>query len=121
VAFLRRNRADSEPDLPPDGLTMSVEDIFWIGASPSAKLTHAQRVAARKAPGTVLTGEVLGTGTLKPGDFMISEGSRFEIVRIEAFREHLERVQPPRNVGLVLGAQVDKELFRKGQALRFER
>jgi len=87
VGFLRRNRTDSEPDLPPAGLTMSVEDIFWIGAPPGAKLTSAQRVAARKAPGTVLTGEVLGTGTLKPGDFMISEGSRFEIVRIEAFRE----------------------------------
>jgi hypothetical protein len=121
VGFLRRNRPDAEPDLPPDGLTMTIDEIFWIGAPAGGKLTNAQRVAARKAPGVVLTGEVVGDGTLKPGDFMISGGGRFEIVRIEAFREHLHRVQPPRNVGLVLGAQVDKDRFRKGQVLRFAR
>jgi hypothetical protein len=100
---------------------MSIEDIFWIGAPPGAKLTNAQRAAARKAPGVVLTGEVVGTGTLKPGDFMISDESRFEIMRIEAFRENLDTVEPPRNVGLVLGAQVDKDFFRKGHQVRFAR
>jgi translation elongation factor EF-Tu-like GTPase len=100
---------------------MKIDEIFWIGAPPNAKLTAVQRAAARKAPGTVLTGEILGTGTLKPGDFAHYEGGRYKIQRIEAFRENLERVQPPRNIGLVLGAQVDKDLFHKGQELRFAR
>ncbi len=121
MGFLRRNRPDSEPDLPPDGLAMQIEETFWIGAPADAKLTNVQRAVARTAPGTVLTGEVVGTGMLKPGDFVLHEGSRFEIVRIEVFREHLERVQPPRNVGLVLGTQVDQNLFSTGQQLRFER
>jgi translation elongation factor EF-Tu-like GTPase len=100
---------------------MKIDAIFWIGAPPHAKLTNVQRAAARAAPGTVLAGEVVGTGTLKPGDVALHEGGRFKIERIEVFREHLERVQPPRNVGLVLGAQVNKDLFREGAELRFER
>lgn len=100
---------------------MKIEEIFWIGAPANAKLTGVQRAAARKAPGTVLAGEVVGTGILKPGDFALHEGIRFKIERIEAFRENLDRVQPPRNVGLVLGTQVNKDLFRTGQELRFSR
>jgi translation elongation factor EF-Tu-like GTPase len=100
---------------------MKIDEISWIGAPPNAKLTAVQRAAARQAPGTVLTGEILGTGMLKPGDFVLYEGGRYKIQRIEVFRENLERVQPPRNVGVVLGAQVDKDLFRNGQELHFER
>jgi hypothetical protein len=100
---------------------MKIDEIFWIGAPRNAKLTAVQRAAARKAPGTVLAGEVVGTGTLKPGDFAIHEGSRYKIERIEVFHENLERVQPPRNVGLVLGAHVDQDVFSKGQELSFQR
>jgi hypothetical protein len=100
---------------------MQIDEIVWIGAPPDAKLTTVQRAAARTAPGTVLAGEVVGTGMLKPGDFALHDGARFKIERIQVFRENLDRVQPPRNVGLVLGTQVDKDLFRKGQELRFQR
>jgi hypothetical protein len=100
---------------------MMIEEIVWIGAAPNAKLTTAQRAAARTAPGTVLAGEVVGTGMLKPGDFVLHEGVRFQIERIQVFRENLESVVPPRNVGLVLGTHVNRDLFRKGQELRFQR
>ncbi len=100
---------------------MTIDETFWIGAPRDAKLSAAHRAAARKSPGTVLSGEVVGTGTLKPGDFAIHDAGRFEILWIKAFRENLDRVQPPRNVGLVLGRDVEQELFGKGQQLRFER
>ncbi len=100
---------------------MMIEEIVWVGAPSNAKLTTGQRAAARKAPGTVLGGEVVGTGMLKPGDFAVHEGSRFKIERIQVFRENLEWVLPPRHIGLVLGTQVNKELFRKGQEVRFQR
>jgi EAL domain-containing protein (putative c-di-GMP-specific phosphodiesterase class I) len=51
----------------------------------------------------------------------LAEGIRFKIDRIEAFRETLKRVLPPRNIGLVSGTQVNKHLVRKGQELRFSR
>jgi hypothetical protein len=100
---------------------MVIEEIVWIGAAPNAQLTTVQRAAARTAPGTVLAGEVVGAGMLKPGDFVLHEGVRFKIERIQVFRENLESVLPPHNVGLVLGTQVNKDLFRKGQELRFQR
>jgi hypothetical protein len=100
---------------------MTIDEIFWVGAPPDAKLTPTQRAVARKAPGTVLSGELTGTGTLKPGDFVVHDEGRFPIVRIQAFRENLDRVLPPRNAGLVLCTHVQKELFSKGQRLRFER
>lgn len=121
MGFLRRREPTAEPDLPPTGLAMTIQDTFWIGARTDAKLSSAQRAAARQAPGTVLAGEVVGTGTLKPGDFAVHEAGRFQIVRIKAFRENVERVQPPHNVGLVLGTDVDRDLFSEGQQLRFER
>jgi hypothetical protein len=121
VGFLRRDRSGSAPNLPPDGLAMKIDEIFWIGAPADAKLSTVQRAAARKAPGTVLAGEVVGTGMLKPGDFALHEGIRVKIERIQVFQENLDSVQPPRNVGLVLGTQVDKDLFRTGQELRFQR
>jgi hypothetical protein len=100
---------------------MMIEEIVWIGAAPNAKLTTARRAAARTAPGTVLAGEVVGTGMLKPGDFVLHEGVRFKIERIQVFRQNLDSVLPPRNVGLVLGTQVNKDVFRKGQEMRFQR
>lgn len=121
MGFLRRKQPDSQPDLPPTGLAMTIEDTFWIGAPRGAKLSAAQRAAARKSPGTVLSGEVVGTGTLRPGDFAVHDAGRFEILWIKAFRENLDRVQPPRNVGLALGPGVEQGLFSKGQQLRFER
>ncbi|MGA2010305.1 MAG: hypothetical protein ABSH51_07205 [Solirubrobacteraceae bacterium] len=121
MSFLRRDRADSPPDPPPDGISMTIDDVFWIGPPAGAGLTVAQRAVARRAPGTVLTGALAGAGTLKPGDHALHAGSRYQIVRIEVFREHVERVQPPRNVGLVLGAQVAKDTFNAGEQLRFER
>jgi hypothetical protein len=62
-----------------------------------------------------------GTGMLKPGDFALYDGIRFSFERIQVFQENPERVQPPRNVGLVLGTQVNKDLFRERQELRFQR
>ncbi len=68
-----------------------------------------------------MLGELTGSGTLKPGDFVINELGRFEIEAIEAFRELLDRVEPPRNIGLCLGTAVDRGVFAKGQQIRFER
>jgi hypothetical protein len=121
VGFLRRRPSEPETDQPPDGLAMKIDGIFWVGAPPDAKLSGAQRAVAGTAPGTILAGELVGTGSLRPGDFVLHDGERFKIVRIEAFRENLERMQPPRNIGLVLGTQVEQERFSEGQELRFER
>jgi len=100
---------------------MKVEQTFWIGAPPDAKLTPRKAAIARQAPGTVVTGEVVGQGTLKPGDIVINGEHRFPIQRLEAFRQNLEKLEPPRNVGLVLGTDVDKDLFGEGHELRFQR
>lgn len=100
---------------------MTIEDVFWIAPPPDAKLDPIKRSIAGKAPGTVLLGELTGSGTLKPGDFVINERGRFEIEAIEAFRELLDHVEPPRNIGLRLGTGVDRAVFAKGQQIRFER
>jgi hypothetical protein len=122
VAFLARNRG-SKLDQPPDDLAMTIQSVFWITPPPpGAKLDRRQRkLAATLFPGTVLVGELTGSGTLLPGDFVVHEQGCFKIARIEAFREVLYRVQPPRNIGLKLGTGVDRELFGEGQTIRFER
>jgi hypothetical protein len=123
MAFLRRTRPDpdSQPNLTPADLSMTIADIFWIGPAAGAELSPAQRAAAAKAPGTVLSGELTGAGTLKPGDWVLHEDDRFQILGIKAFRENLESARPPRNIGVVLGTTVAKERFSQGQQLRFER
>lgn len=100
---------------------MKIEGIFWVGAPPGTKLANVQRAVESKAPGTILAGQLVGTGTLRPGDFVLHDGERIEIARIEAFGENLDSAQPPRNIGLVLGTQVERERFSEGQELRFER
>jgi hypothetical protein len=100
---------------------MTIADVFWIGAPPDARLDRVSRKVAARAPGTVLTGELTGTGTLRPGDFVVHEQGRFEILAIEAFREFLDHAEPPRAIGLRLGTNVSRELFGRGQQLRFER
>jgi hypothetical protein len=68
---------------------MTIENVVWITPPPpGAKLDRRQRkLAAMLFPGTVLVGELTGSGTLRPGDFVIHEHGRFNIERIEAFRE----------------------------------
>ena len=102
---------------------MTIKDVVWITPPPpGAKLDRRQRkLAAMLFPGTVLVGELTGGGTLRPGDFVVHEQGRFKIERIEAFREVLDQVQPPRSIGLKLGTEVDRELFAEGQEIRFER
>ena len=100
---------------------MTIVDVFWIGAAPDARLDRVSRQVAARAPGTVLTGELTGTGTLRPGDFVVHEQGRFKILALEAFRELLDRAEPPRAIGLRLGTNVARELFGRGQRLRFER
>ena len=100
---------------------MTIADVFWIGAPPDARLDPISRKVAARAPGTVLTGELTGTGTLKPGDFVVHEQGRFQILALEAFHELLDRAEPPRAIGLRLGTRVARELFGRGQRLRFER
>ena len=119
MAIFRRREPPA--DEPPDGLSMTIAAVFWVGAPPNASLDRTGTKAAALAPGTVLTGELTGTGTLKRGDFVVHEGGRFEVLALEAFRELLDRVQPPRAIGLRLGANVDRTLFDHGQQLRFER
>lgn len=53
---LRRQRPDTEPVSPPDGLEMTIQEVFWIGAPPDAKLSRAKRRITEKAPRTVLLG-----------------------------------------------------------------
>ncbi len=84
----------------PDGLAMVVEDVFWIGAPPEARLRGAQRKLAAAAPGTA---------------------GRFPIRAIEAFRELLATAQAPQAVGIRMGADVPRYLFSAGDQLRFER
>ena len=114
VALLRRKRDDSASSQPPDDLAMTIEDVFWIAPPPDAKLDPIKRRIAGRAPGAVLLRELTGSGTLKPGDFVINEGGRSEIEAIEAFRELLDRVEPPRNIGLRFGTAVDRAVFAKG-------
>jgi hypothetical protein len=121
VTLLRRKRGNSQPDEPPDGLAMTIAEVFWIGAPADAPLDPITRKLAARAPGTVLLGELTGSGTLKPGDAVVHDRGRFEILAIEAFRQLLDHVEPPRNVGLRLGTGVDRDLFAKGQQVRFER
>ncbi len=121
MALFRRKPTTSEPDQLPDGLVLTIGDVFWIGAPSNVPLDRRMRKAAAMAPGTVLVGELTGTGTLKAGDFVVHERGRFEIRAIEVFRQILDRVEPPRAIGLRLGPEVDRELFGKGQQLRFER
>jgi hypothetical protein len=121
VAFLRRNRTDSEAILPPDGIAMTIQDVFWIGPPPDAKLDPVKSVIARKAPGTVLLGELRGSGLLRPGDLVVCEQGRFPILAIEAFKQLLDHAEPPRNVGLRLGTGVDRSLFAAGQQVHFAR
>jgi hypothetical protein len=42
----------------------------------------------------VLPGELTGSGTLKPGDFVIHQRGRFEVEAIEAFRELSDSADP---------------------------
>lgn len=100
---------------------MTIEDVFWMTPpAPNAK-GDLPRTLAAMVPGTVLMGELTGTGILKPGDFVVHEKGRFEIQRIEVFHQFLDRVEPPRWLGLRLGTHVDRALFGKGERLRFER
>jgi hypothetical protein len=64
VAIFRRKPAASV-DEPPDGLSMTIADVFWIRPPPNVVLDRTGRKAAALAPGTVLTGELTGAGTLK--------------------------------------------------------
>lgn len=100
---------------------MTIAEMFWIGALADAKLDPITRKLAAKAPGTVLLGELTGSGTLKPGDVVFHDRGRFEIVAIEAFRRLLDHVESPCNVGLRVGTGADRDLFAKGQQVRFER
>ncbi len=102
---------------------MTIADVFWVTPPPQgAQLDRRQRkIAAAIYPGTALTGELTGAGTLRPGDVVVHEQQRFTIARIDAFREVLERVQPPRNIALRLGTGVDPAAFDKGQTIRFAR
>lgn len=120
VAIFGRKRATSVDELP-DGLSMTIADVFWIGPPPNVELHRTGRKAAAIVPGTVLTGELTGVGTLKPGDFVVHEQGRFQILVLEAFRQLLDHAEPPRAIGLRLGASVDHALFGPGQPLRFER
>jgi hypothetical protein len=118
MGLLRRSAA---PDRLPSGLSMKLDSTFFVGRTSTSKPTAMEAALARKAPGTILLGELVGEGTLKPGDVVICAAGRFPIKRIEAFKQILERVDPPRNIGLALGPGVDKDLFRDGEELRFER
>jgi len=100
---------------------MKLESSFFVGRTATSKPTAIEAALAKKAPGTIVTGELIGAGILKPGDIVICTAGRFPIKRIEVFKQNLEWVEPPRNVGLVLGPDVDKGLFHEGEVVRFER
>jgi hypothetical protein len=100
---------------------MKVDSTFFVGFASPSKPNLIVAALARKAPGTIVTGELVGDGSLKPGDVVVCAAGRFPIKRIEAFKQDLEHVEPPQNIGLVLGPGVDKHLFPRGEDLRFER
>ncbi len=120
MAFLHRKPTRSATDPPPEGLRLTIEEVFWIGAPANAKLDPIKRKLASRFPGTVLLGELTGTGALMPGDFVVHQQGRFEIQAIEVFHQLLDRAEPPRPIGLRLGTKVRQELFSKGQQLQFE-
>lgn len=100
---------------------MKVDSAFFVGIASPSKPNLIVAALARRTPGTILTGELVGEGTLKAGDVVICAAGRFPIKRIEGFKQDLEHVEPPQAVGLVLGPEVDKLLFPRGEDLRFAR
>ena len=100
---------------------MKVDSTFFVGIASPTKPNLIVAALARRTPGTILTGELLGEGTLRAGDVVVCAAGRFPIKRIEGFKQDLEHVEPPQAIGLVLGPEVDKHAFRRGQDLRFER
>ena len=49
---------------------MTISEVFWIGPPPNSELDPLRRKLAATS-GTVVSGELTGTGTLKPGDFVM--------------------------------------------------
>jgi len=100
---------------------MKLESTFFIGRSATSKPMAIEAVLARKTPGTILVGELMGEGALMLGDVVVCAAGRFPIKRIEVFKQLIEQVGPQRNVALGLGPDVDAGLFHEGEQLRFER
>lgn len=67
------------------GVWMGVSDVFHI-----------------KGRGTVITGQLEGTGLLGVGDIAVCDGMRWQVTAIEMFRAELMTAEPGQNVGILL-------------------
>jgi len=81
---------------------MTVEDVFHI-----------------RNRGTVVTGQLQGTGLLNVGDTLVCDGQRWRIDRIEQFRAALTSAAPGQNIGIMLGKGPSGDVLR-GRTVQFE-
>jgi translation elongation factor EF-Tu-like GTPase len=86
--------------IPPPGpvepqLWMTAENIFYI-----------------KGRGTVVTGELEGSGLLARGDKLVCDGLHWPVVRIEKIHEELSAAEPGMHVGLLLKNGPPAEVLR---------
>jgi translation elongation factor EF-Tu-like GTPase len=89
-------------ELPSAQLWMHVEDIFHI-----------------KGRGTVLTGQLQGSGILSVGDTVVCDDQRWQVSTIEQFRAILQSVAPGASIGIMLRGGPPADRLR-GRTVAFE-
>jgi translation elongation factor EF-Tu-like GTPase len=88
-------------DSPGPELWMVVSDVF--------------RITGR---GTVITGQVQGTGQVSVGDTAVCDGVSWQVAGIEQFRAMVRTALPGTNVGVMLKGGPPADMLR-GQQIQF--
>jgi translation elongation factor EF-Tu-like GTPase len=87
---------------PEPQLWMHVADIFHI-----------------QGRGTVLTGQLQGSGLLNAGDTLMCEGQRWQVSAVEQFRAILQSAEPGANIGVLLKGGPPAGMLR-GRTVEFQ-
>lgn len=75
-------------------------------------------VFAIKGRGTVVTGQLEGSGDLRVGDTLVCEGQHWPVSGIEAFRAALQAAEPGSNIGILLRNGPEADVLR-GKLVQF--
>jgi translation elongation factor EF-Tu-like GTPase len=88
--------------------------------SPGPQLwMHVADIFQIKGRGTVLTGQLQGSGFLAAGDTMVCDGQRWQVSAIEQFRAILQSAAPGANIGVLLKGGPPADMLR-GRTVGFE-
>jgi translation elongation factor EF-Tu-like GTPase len=88
--------------------------------SPGAQLwMHVADIFHIKGRGTVVTGQLQGSGFLTAGDTMVCDGQRWQVSAIEQFRAILESAAPGANIGVLVKGGPHADMLR-GRTVEFE-